>query len=94
MNHVYVPPTTGGLKKLFNLLLWGLMLAVLSLAWQGSEMAPVKLVQDSGNMWTLITDFFPPDFKQWRSYLDEMLIRIYIGIWGTLLAIVCAIPLG
>lgn len=24
MNHVYVPPTSGGLKKLFNLLLWGL----------------------------------------------------------------------
>ena len=94
MNHVYVPPTSGGLKKLFNLLLWGLMLALLSLAWQGSEMAPVKLVQDSGNMWTLITDFFPPDFKEWRSYLDEMLITIYIGLWGTLLAIVCAIPLG
>ena len=41
MNHVYVPPTSGGLKKLLNLLLWGLMLALLSLAWQGSEMAPV-----------------------------------------------------
>jgi phosphonate transport system permease protein len=39
-------------------------------------------------------DFFPPNFKDWKLYVSEMLITVQIAIWGTLLAIVAAIPLG
>lgn len=73
---------------------WGLLLAALAWAWQGAEMNPMALVRDSSNMATFASDFFPPDFREWRSYLKEMLITIQIALWGTALAIVCSIPLG
>jgi phosphonate transport system permease protein len=45
-------------------------------------------------MVTLVRDFFPPDFSDLKYYLKEMLITIHIALWGTLLAVICAIPLG
>ncbi|NDE05615.1 MAG: phosphonate ABC transporter, permease protein PhnE, partial [Flavobacteriia bacterium] len=39
-------------------------------------------------------EFFPPNFHDWRIYLNEMIITIHIAIWGTVLAIVCAVPFG
>ncbi|MBP6117374.1 MAG: phosphonate ABC transporter, permease protein PhnE [Neisseriaceae bacterium] len=94
MNSLSINPPPSRFKKWFNLVLTGLLLAVLSLSWQGSEMAPLKLVADSGNMWVMVKDFFPPDFTHWRDYMSEIVVTLYIAIWGTLLGIVCAIPLG
>jgi phosphonate transport system permease protein len=73
---------------------WGLFLAALAWSWRGAEMAPGRLFNDIGNMVTLTRDFFPPDFTDWRLYLEEMLVTLYIAIWGTLLAILFAVPLG
>ncbi len=39
-------------------------------------------------------DFFPPDFTDWRLYATEMVVTLQVAIWGTLLAVVCAVPLG
>jgi phosphonate transport system permease protein len=63
-------------------------------SWRGAQMAPGDLVKYSGNIATLARDFFPPDFSNWRDALDEMVLTIQIAIWGTGLAIVCAIPCG
>jgi phosphonate transport system permease protein len=41
-----------------------------------------------------LADFFPPDFREWRHYLKEMLVTLQIAIWGTALAVICAIPCG
>lgn len=76
------------------LLGWGLMLALLMLSWNGADMRPMDLVSQSSNMATYAADFFPPNFRDWRMYLDEMLVTIQIAIWGTFLAIVVAVPLG
>ena len=38
--------------------------------------------------------FFPPDFHDWRQYLDEMGVTLQIALWGTALAIVGAVPLS
>lgn len=57
-------------------------------------MNPLALVRDAGNMATFAADFFPPDFSNWELYLKEMIITVQIALWGTVLAIVCAIPLG
>jgi phosphonate transport system permease protein len=51
-------------------------------------------VKDSGNMAKFLTEFFPPDFREWRSYLREMVVTVHIAVWGTVLAIVCAVPFG
>lgn len=57
-------------------------------------MRPADLWRDSGNMAEFAADFFPPNFKSWQYYLEEMLTTIQIAVWGTALAIVLAIPLG
>jgi phosphonate transport system permease protein len=75
-------------------LAWVVVLAVLAWAWQGAEMRPLDLIKDAGNMGTFARDFFPPDFHDWRIYLKEMLVTLHIALWGTVLAIVAAVPLG
>jgi phosphonate transport system permease protein len=73
---------------------WALVFVVLAWAWNGAEIRPLGLINDSQNMATYAKDFFPPDFKDWKLYVKEMLVTIQIAIWGTLLAIVFAVPFG
>ncbi len=84
------PPRT----RLTTQLAWGLVLATLIWSWQGAEIRPGALWTDAGNMAVFAKDFFPPDFHDWRIYLREMVITIHIAVWGTVLAVVCAVPLG
>lgn len=80
-----------------KLLKWGMYLAavvILAWAWQGAEIRPLQLIKDSGNMWILFTDFIPPNFAEWKLYLEEMIITLQIAIWGTLLAVIVAVPFG
>jgi phosphonate transport system permease protein len=81
-------------RTLLQALAWGLVIAVLVWAWRGAQMRPMVLIKDSGNMVKFALDFFPPDFREWRYYLEEMAITIQIAIWGTLLAMVFAVPFG
>lgn len=73
---------------------WALALAVLGWAWNGAEMRPLVLARDSGNMVTYLASFFPPDFREWRVYLSEMVVTLQIAIWGTVLAVLLAVPFG
>ena len=41
-----------------------------------------------------IPQYFPPDFTYWKVYLVDTLITIGMGIWGTLLAAIAAVPLS
>ena len=80
--------------SLLGMLAWGAVLALLAASWQGADMRPMDLVRDSGNMATYVADFFPPNFDQWRMYLQEMIVTLQIALWGTALAVVFAVPLG
>jgi phosphonate transport system permease protein len=73
---------------------WAFFFVVLAWAWQGAEIRPLDLIKDSGNMGKYAADFFPPSFKDWKLYVSEMLVTVQIAIWGTLLAIVVAVPLS
>lgn len=73
---------------------WAAALAFLGWAWKGAEIRPLDLVRDAGNITTYLSDFFPPDFRDWRIYLGEMLVTLHIAVWGTLLAVLAAVPLG
>lgn len=73
---------------------WAVLLGLLTWSWQGADMRPGDLVAYSGNMAKFAAGFFPPDFKEWRLYVDEMLVTIQLAVWGTALAVVCAVPLG
>ncbi len=73
---------------------WALGLAVLVWAWEGAEMRPMALFTDAGNMVEFSKEFFPPDFSDWRLYMEEILITIQIALWGSVLAVIFAIPFG
>ena len=77
-----------------NLALGVVILSILVWAWKGAEMAPMMFFKHPENMVQLLRDFFPADFTESGLYLGEMLVTIQVGIWGTLLAIVLAIPLA
>ena len=79
---------------LMKLLPWAALAAALAWSWDGAGIKPLELVRYSGNIVTLVRDFFPPDFSEWRSYVSEMVLTVQIALWGTGLAIVCAVPLG
>jgi phosphonate transport system permease protein len=81
-------------QSLAVLLAWGVLLALLAGSWHGADMRPLALVRDASNMATYAAGFFPPDFKEWRNYVSEMIVTLQIALWGTALALVCAIPCG
>ncbi len=73
-----------------------LVLAIIVLIYTGrlSDLSFVELVQGSGSMAEYITRYFPPDFNNWQSYLKDTLETVAMGIWGTLLSAILAIPLS
>lgn len=75
-------------------IVWALVLLTLAWAWQGAEMRPLDLIRDADNMRVYAREFFPPNFHDWRIYLHEMVVTLHIALWGTVLAIVAAVPLG
>lgn len=84
-------------STLVNVYKWvsGLLaVLILTWAWNGAEMDPLLLVRDSANMWELFSDFIPPDFTEWELYVEEMIVTFQIALWGTLLAIIAAVPFG
>lgn len=94
-----VPPSAlsapgAGKRTLLQAFGWAALALVLMWAWRGADMRPLDLVKDSGNMSKFLAEFFPPNFRDWRTYLHEMVITVHIAVWGTVLAIVCAIPFG
>jgi phosphonate transport system permease protein len=84
----------GRRQSLVRGLAYGFVLASLAAAWRSAEMDPLQLVRDFGNIIKEIREFFPPDFTDWREYVEEMWVTIAIAIWGTVLAVLCAIPFG
>lgn len=87
-------PTISLNQKLINLGATVLGLAILVWAYHGAEINFRTLYENSGNMMLYLKGFMKPDFLEWRDYVYEMLITIQIAIWGTLLAIIFAVPFG
>jgi phosphonate transport system permease protein len=81
-------------RTLTQALGWGVLVAILAWSWHGADIRPLDLLRDSGNMAEYAASFFPPNFRDWRVYLEEMVVTIHIAIWGTVLAIICAVPCG
>ncbi|WP_413166874.1 phosphonate ABC transporter, permease protein PhnE [Capilliphycus salinus ALCB114379] len=69
-------------------------IALLIFAYVQSELNFPLLFRNSGNMAEYIRSYFPPDFSDWRFYLEDTIITISMGIWGTLMAAIAAIPLS
>lgn len=69
-------------------------LAILIYSGQQSDLSVIELIQGGGNMAEYISRYFPPDFTDWRLYLQDTLETIAMGLWGTVLAAIVAVPLA
>lgn len=87
-------PPRDARTSLARLLLYALAAAVLIWSWQGAEIRPMALLRDAGNMTIFAADFFPPDFREWRYYLGEIVVTLQVAVWGTALAVLAAVPFG
>ncbi|NBV79396.1 MAG: phosphonate ABC transporter, permease protein PhnE [Verrucomicrobia bacterium] len=81
-------------RSLWEYFLWAFVLLFLGWAWRGADIRPGALVGGLGNAGKYAAEFFPPDFRDWRVYLSETLVTVHIALWGTLLAVACAVPCG
>lgn len=74
----------------------GLILTIAVLIYSGilSDLSFVELIEGTGAMVNLVIKFFPPDFTRWVNYFQATIETIAMGIWGTLLAVIVAIPLS
>ena len=68
--------------NLLGLMAWGVLIALLAGSWKGADMRPLDLLRDSGNMVEYAASFFPPNFREWRYYLQEMVVTVQIALWG------------
>ena len=73
-----------------------LVVAIAILIFSGiqSDISLVELIQGGGNMAEYTSRYFPPDFTDWRLYLEDTIETISMGIWGTLLAAIVSVPLA
>jgi phosphonate transport system permease protein len=86
--------TAAGKRSWLSLAGWIVLFALLGLSWNGADMRPADLFSDAANMKEFASGFFPPDFSEWRTYVHEMIVTLDVALWGTVLAIVCAVPCG
>lgn len=88
------PPRASRARRIAHFAGYGLFAVVLAWAADGADLRFGDLGAYSGNMVEYASGFFPPDFTEWRLFLREMLVTVQIAIWGTVLAVACAIPFG
>jgi phosphonate transport system permease protein len=89
------PPVKPLAQRLIDLVLWGGIAIVLIASIGPVELRRLPLLfTNSGNTQDFGRDFFNPDFSQWRVYVAQMWLTVQMALWGTVLAMLIAIPLG
>ena len=81
-------------KRITNTRIIFLVIAIILLifSYLQSEINFLVLFQRSGNMVEYIKSYFPPDFSDWKIYLEDTIITISMGLWGTIMAAIAAVP--
>jgi len=74
-------------------MLWIIVAGLLIWSWSPAEMFRAgSLFTDWRNMAEFGQAFLHPNFHEWRSYIDDMMVTVQIAIWGTALAAVLGAP--
>jgi phosphonate transport system permease protein len=87
-------PKISNLDILMRLGFASIAVLVLYWAYGGAEMKPMDLWTYRHNLIRFAAGFGHPDFAEWRTYMRDMIVTLQIAIWGTLLAVVTAVPFG
>jgi phosphonate transport system permease protein len=80
-------------RTLFTWAVWGGLILSLVWSWTPAEMGRwTYLFTDGGNMAEYASAFLSPSFRDFDYYLEEMVLTVQIAIWGTVLAVIAAVP--
>lgn len=96
------PPPSVQRAKRFDLIAAALVLLALVAAYPLTEISPGGLISGLGDSVRFIvgsperpgSGFFPPDFSRIETYTFQMLVTVAMGLWGTVLSLVLAVPLA
>jgi phosphonate transport system permease protein len=58
------------------------------------ELRPLELVRDIGNIGVFLKGYLHPSLAHLREYAWQCLVTVCIAMWGTVLALAIAVPLG
>ena len=89
------PPVRPLGQRLTDLLVWGGVLVLLLVSVGPVQLRKMLLIfSNSANMRAFAGGFRHPDFANLATYVSAMWLTIEIALWGTVLAILLAVPLG
>jgi phosphonate transport system permease protein len=89
------PPVRPLTQRLFDYIVWGTVIVLLIVSFGPVELKRFPMLfRNSANMREFTSGFLRPDYGEWRTYVAAMWLTIEMALWGTLLAICMAIPLG
>jgi phosphonate transport system permease protein len=89
------PPQRSLAQRAPDMLVWGGVIVLLILAFGPVEMHNLpKLFSNSDNMRQFGREFMRPDFTNLRLYIAQMWLTVQIAMWGTVLAVIIAVPFG
>jgi phosphonate transport system permease protein len=77
-----------------NLLSAVALAVVFGYAAQVVELRPLELLRDLGNIGVFLKGYLHPSFTHLHEYAWQCLVTVCIALWGTVLALAIAIPLG
>jgi phosphonate transport system permease protein len=88
-------PVTSVRDRWFNWILWGGLALALVGSFGAVEMGKFPLLfANSERTAELLSGFTRPNFAEWRLYLAETWETVQMALWGTVLAVITAVPLG
>ena len=89
------PPVRPLRERATDVAVWGLVAGLLLASAGPVELRRFPLLfANSQNMRQFGASFLKPDFGLWRLYVAQMWLTLQIALWGTVLAIAIAAPLG
>jgi len=82
-------------RQIYGWIIWGSLAVMLAWSFLPAEMDRLpELVTGAGNMAEMASDFAEPNFRYWRDWTGLMLETVQMAVWGSLLAIILAVPFG
>ena len=67
---------------------------ILAYAARVVEIRPLELVRDVGNIGVFLRGYLHPSFTHLSEYAWQCVVTVCIALWGTVLAVILAVPLG
>ena len=89
------PPVRPLRDRLIDFAVWGCVAVLLAISFGPVELNRFPLLfSNSGRIGEFLSGFSRPDFSAFGSYAREMWETVQIALWGTLLAVIAAVPFG